>query len=152
MTTCPIEGCTSPHDSRNGLQNHIANSQDDAHAAYDWEGAGEVIDAMDDDDPPADHTPTTAADGGDDLADDPDGGTTPADESDAHATDPTMDDGPPSTSAGSSTSASPSDEPTCPECGGNRYFDADEIGIEAYAYGCADCTPTPDGKAVVFDA
>lgn len=33
--------------------------------------------------------------------------------------------------------ASKADNPTCPECGGNRWFDASAAG---YNYGCADCS------------
>jgi len=47
-------------------------------------------------------------------------------------------DAPETDTAATQAGAGDSDEPTCPECGGNRWFDASEH--TEYEYGCADCS------------
>ena len=140
MRPCPR--CGLPFDSVHAAGQHAWKQQDEDHE--DVESLDEGILLI------ADHGNPDGkpGDGGMDDSPSPDGADTVIDEGtetvadggnpalDAPDPDPVVTDG-----------GDPSDEPECPECGGNRYFDASDH--TEYDYGCADCSD--DESWVVFD-
>jgi hypothetical protein len=148
MEPCPR--CGLPFDSVHAAGQHAWKQQDDAHddvesldeglllVAENGEPDGKLADGVKDDPPSPNGDETVIEDGADTVIDD--GTETVADGGnpalDAPEPDPVVTDG-----------GDPSDEPECPECGGNRYFDASEH--TEYDYGCPDCSD--DESWVVFD-
>jgi len=149
MEPCPR--CGLPFDSVHAAGQHAWKQQDEAHEdvesldegllliAENGNTGGKLTDGVADDPPSPNGDETVIEDGADTVTDDgpeavADGGN-PA--LDAPEPDPVVTDG-----------GDPSDEPECPECGGNRYFDASEH--TEYDYGCPDCSD--EESWVVFDA
>jgi len=149
MEPCPR--CGLPFDSVHAAGQHAWKQQDEAHEdvesldegllliAENGNTGGKLTDGVADDPPSPNGDETVIEDGADTVTDDgpeavADGGN-PA--LDAPEPDPVVADG-----------GDPSDEPECPECGGNRYFDASEH--TEYDYGCPDCSD--EESWVVFDA
>lgn len=157
MEPCPR--CGLPFDSVHAAGQHAWKQQDEAHEdvesldegllliAENGNTDGKLPDDGGDESPSANGNETVTDDGsgtvtepGPDTVTD-DGPETVADGGnpalDAPDPDPVVTDG-----------GDPSDdEPECPECGGNRYFDASEH--TEYEYGCPDCSD--DESWVVFD-
>ena len=148
MEPCPR--CGLPFDSVHAAGQHAWKQQDEAHedvesldeglllVAENGDSDGKLPDGVADDPPSPNGDETVIEDGADTVIDD--GTETVADGGnpalDAPEPDPVVTDG-----------GDPSDEPECPECGGNRYFDASEH--TDYDYGCPDCSD--DESWVVFD-
>lgn len=139
MNNCPIEGCNSPHDSVHALINHIQNSTKEGHAKFTNRNQIREFVRNEMEKEPLDHPeekgsnppqpPSEGGSGGSKaLTDGNRDENKPQPAGNTMSNDPTMDDGPPTVEI----------DPKCPECGGNKYFDATEH--TDYDYGCPDCS------------
>jgi hypothetical protein len=151
MEPCPR--CGLPFDSVHAAGQHAWKQQDDAHEdvesldegllliAENGNADGKLPDDGGEESPSPNGAETVIEDGADTVVDD---GT----ETVADGGNPALDAPDPDPDAVVTDGGDPSDdEPECPECGGNRYFDASEH--TDYAYGCADCSG--EESWVVFD-
>lgn len=114
---CPVAECDYTN-AEGSVIAHAVGKKDEAHRGFTYQGLRGTLEPVGGSEPTGSRkAPTTASDGRTTVT-------------------PSMDEKPQS---------EPS-EPTCPECGGHRWFPAD--GTE-YEYGCADCSTESDW--VVFD-
>jgi ssDNA-binding Zn-finger/Zn-ribbon topoisomerase 1 len=114
-----------------------------------WVRRPEAADVDEGGTPPESGGDPTEDESDDDVAPDPSSHTSP---SEGDAPTPKTDGGNPALDAPDpdpvvTDGGDASDDPKCPECGGNRYFDASEY--TDYQYGCPDCSD--EDSWVVFD-
>jgi len=124
---CPANGCDFTG-LPSAVAGHYGGKRDDAHAG----GYQTALDMLDGGE-------SSESDGLDDGPSTGAGGSKPA-RAGSGGDNPAMS-SPTDTEAAASATVSTdggASEPTCPECGGSRYFDAS--GHTEYDFGCADCS------------